>query len=73
MSSIGSAYYIRGDFNIHVDVPGDDGEKFLHLVESCNLEQLVAHPTHIHGHILDFILSPIGIDSIFGVNISEFF
>ena len=60
VSSIDCAFYICGDFNIHIDVLGGEGEKFLNQVESCNLKQLVAHPTHLHGHILDLILSPIG-------------
>ena len=65
MPSIDNTYYICGDLNIHIDLPGGDGEKFLNLAESCNLEQLVAHPTHLHGHILDLILSPIGLKFYF--------
>ena len=30
------------DFNIHIDVPGGDGAKFLSLLETCNLMQFVS-------------------------------
>ena len=58
LSSIKSSYYICGDFNIHVDVPDGDGYKFMTFLDSCDLKQLVSQPTHLHGHILDLILSP---------------
>ena len=52
LSSVDHTYYICGDFNIHVDVPGGDGAKFLSQLEACNLNQLVNYPTHLHGHTL---------------------
>ena len=58
LSSINSLYYICGDFNIHVDVPVGDGHKFITFLDSCDLKQVVDKHTHLHGHILDLILSP---------------
>ena len=52
-------------------MPVGDGKKFLNKVDLCILEQLVAQPTHLHCHILDLNLSPSGLESNFGVNISE--
>ena len=34
LSSINSSYHIFGDFNIHVDVPGGDGYKFMTFLDS---------------------------------------
>ena len=49
---------ITGDFNIHVDVPGDpDAARFLELLTSMGLEQHVDKPTHISGHSLDLIIT----------------
>ena len=59
LSAIYSLYYIYGDFNIHVDVPVGDGHKFITCLDSCDLKQLVDKPTHLHGHILHLILSPV--------------
>ena len=41
LSSINSSYYICGDFNIHVDVPFDDGYKFMTFLDSCYLKQSI--------------------------------
>ena len=57
LSSVDCNYFICGDFNIHVDVPCTDSHKLKALLESCNLRQSVNNTTHLHGHILDFILS----------------
>ena len=35
-----------------------DLQKFLDLLDSSSLVQSVNKPTHLHGHILDLILSP---------------
>ena len=72
LSSINSSYYIWGDLNIHVDVPVGDGYKFITFLDSCDLKQLVNKPTHLHGHILDLILSPSDQDTIADVKICDF-
>ena len=74
LSSIKSSYDICGDFNIHVDIPDGDGYKFMTFLDSCDLKQLFSQPTHLHGHILDLILSPSDQDttSICDVKICDF-
>ena len=72
LSSINSSYYICGDFNIHVNVPLGDGYKFMTFLDSCDLKQLVNQPTHLHGHVLDLILSPSDQDTTVDVKICDF-
>ena len=71
MSSINSSYYICGDFSIHVDVPVG-GYKCITFLDLCDMKQLVNQPTHLHGHILDFILSPNDQDTIADITICDF-
>jgi hypothetical protein len=53
-----SKLLIVGDFNIHVDSESNSfGQKFLSLVESCDLSQQVGESTHHGGHTLDLVLS----------------
>ena len=61
LSSINSSYYIC----LH-------GHKFTTFLDSCDLKQLVDKPTHLHGHILDLILSPSEQDTIADVKICDF-
>ena len=72
LSSVDCNYFICGDFNIHVDVPCTDSYKLESLLESCNLTQSVNNTTHLHGHILDLILSPSDQDMCIHVDICEF-
>lgn len=49
---------IAGDFNIHIDVPGNaDSVCFNELLESMRLQQHVNEPTHESGHTLDLIIT----------------
>lgn len=49
---------ICDDFNIHMDVPSDaDTIRLKDLLNSMGLGQHVKRPTHIHGHILDLIIT----------------
>ena len=50
-SSINSSYYICGDFNIHINVPVEDGYKFMNFLDLCDLKQSVNKPTHAWSHI----------------------
>ena len=72
LSSVDGNYFICGDFNIHIDVPCTDSYKFESLLESCNLTQSVNNTTHLHGHILDLILSPSDQDVCVHVDICKF-
>ena len=42
------------------------------FLDSCDLKQLVDESTHLHGHILDLILSPSDQDTIANVKICDF-
>ena len=45
---------------------------FITFLDSCDLKQLVNKPTHLHGHMLDLILSPCDQDTIADVKICDF-
>ena len=73
LSSVDCNYFTCSDLNIHVgvhDVP--DSHKLESLSELCNLTQSVNNTTHLHGHILDLILSPSDQDVGIHVDICEF-
>ena len=72
LSSVDCNYFICSDFNIHIDVPFTDSHKLESLLESCDLTQTVNNITHLHGHILDLILSPTDQDVDVHVDICEF-
>ena len=72
LSFIDHDYYVRGDFNIHVDIPCGDGKKFLSQFDASNLNQSVNKPTHLHGHTLDYIISPHEQQDKIDVKICEF-
>ena len=58
LSSVGQNFLICGDFNIHVDTTSKESEKFLNCLETCNINQHTHNPSHLHGHILNLILTP---------------
>ena len=72
LSSVSQNFLICGDFNIHVDTTSKDSEKFLNCLKSCNISQHVHKPTHLHGHILDLILTPDNPSVVSNVQVSEF-
>ncbi len=52
---------ILGDFNFHVDNPNNPlARKFLNMLESFNLSQLVTASTHQSGHTLDLVITRSG-------------
>ena len=58
----GVGFFIRDSYKYRkVDTPNS-------LLESCNLTQSVNNTTHLHGHILDLILSPSDQDVLTSVN-----
>ena len=71
LSSIKNQFIIVGDFNIHVDVHGGDGLKFLMLIDALNLDQLVTAPTHLYGHTLDLMLSPSGQNTVKNIKVCD--
>ncbi len=51
-------FLLVGDFNVHVCCPSNTlSKEFLTLIESFNLVQWINDATHIHGHILDLVLT----------------
>ena len=55
-----------------MDSVDSNKKTFSDLLESCNLAQYVNGPTHIHGHTLDLILTPIDSNVISTVHIGDF-
>ena len=72
LSSLSQNFLICGNFNIHVDTISKDSEKFLNCLESCNINQHVHKPTHLHGHTLDLILTPNDSSAVSNVRVSDF-
>ena len=53
-----SEVLITGDFNIHVDILSDPFSKtFSNLLETFDLKQHIAFPTHDRGHTLDLLIT----------------
>ena len=72
LSSVSQIFLTCGDFNIHVDTTSKNSEKFLNCLESCNINQHVHKPTHLHGHILGLIITPDDSRVVSNVQVSEF-
>ena len=62
-----------GDFNIHVDTTSSDSTKFFSCLDPCNITQHVRTPTHLHGHILDLVLTPTEPTVVSNVRVGGFF
>ena len=58
LSTLSSPIVITGDFNLHMDRSSPYSNGFKELLNSCDLKQHVDKPTHIHGHILDLVITP---------------
>jgi len=62
---------ILGDFNIHWDCQRNtDIKQLADILRSANLRQHVQERTHIHGHILDIVISCNDENLIKGVSVS---
>ena len=58
LASTTSTLVVLGDFNIHVDNVDDPfTSSFFSLLETFDLKQHIALPTHDSGHILDLIIT----------------
>ena len=73
LSSVSSSSFMCGDFNIHVDTTSSDSTKFLSCLDLCNITQHVRTPTHLHGHILDLVLTPTEPTVVSNVRVGGFF
>ena len=72
LSSASLSFLICGDVNIHVDTSSNKSVKFQNCLESCNSTQNVQMATHLHGDILDIVLTPTDASGISNVWVAEF-
>ena len=63
---------ICGDFNYWLDNPSlkPYTKEFMSLLDINNMSNYVQVPTHISGHILDLVLTPVGVDLVNRVEVS---
>ena len=65
---------ICGDFNYWLDNPSlkpyRPTNEFMSLLDINNMSNYVQVPTHISGHILDLVLTPVGVDLVNRVEVS---
>ena len=65
---------ITGDFNIHVDTPGNaEAGKFQDIIGNFGLNQIVTDQTHQSGHTLDLILTRHGDNMVTGTPMAKYF
>ena len=62
---------ICGDFNYWIDDPLSKpySSEFLELLDISNFYNHVSSPTHLLGHTLDLVLSPVGVDCVVDVEV----
>lgn len=57
---------ILGDFNIHIQSPTSRyTTELLQLLDTLNLKQHVAVPTHVKGHTLDLLITNFPVNSVY--------
>ena len=63
---------ICGDFNYWPDNPSlkPYTNEFMSLLDINNMSNYVQVPTHVSGHILDLLLTPVGVDLVYRVEVS---
>ena len=72
MCVIPSEILILGDFNIHLDTPGNSNAlRVINILKDFNLVQHVLESTHENGHLLDLIISR-PTDFVSNVAVGEF-
>ena len=61
---------IFGDFNLHVENSSDSHAcQFLDLLTSFGLQNHVTNPTHVHGHVLDLVITRVTENIISNVSV----
>ena len=55
-----------------MDTSSNDNIKFQNCLESCNITHNVQTATHLHGHILDLVLTPTDASGFSNVPVAEF-
>ena len=68
---VGGKIIICGDFNYWVDDPLSKpfSSEFLELLDINNFHNYISSPTHMLGHTLDLVLSPVGINCVVDVEV----
>ena len=68
---VGGKIIICGDFNYWVDNPLSKpySSEFLELLDINNFHNYISSPTHMLGHTLDLVLSPVGMDCVVDVEV----
>ena len=63
---------ICGDFNYWLDNPSlkPNTNEFMSLLDINNMSNYVHVPIHTSGHILDLVLTPVGVDLVNRVEVS---
>ncbi len=65
-------FLVTGDFNIHMDNMNDEStKKMASLLQNLGLKQHVDFPTHLHGHILDLVISKDNTQLVQSVSVAE--
>ena len=64
---------ICGDFNYWIDRPYAKpySSEFLQLTDQYGLTNHVTSPTHILGHTLDLVFTPVGCDTVWGMEVGS--
>ena len=70
LSTLPHNLVVMGDFNLHVDTSSWDVRQFSDILESFDLNQRVAFPTHIHEHSLYLTIFAKGFD-VLSVSVSD--
>ena len=63
---------LAGDFNIHVDVDDITTITFLNILKTFSLKQLIAEPTHLHGHTLDLVICRVDENDITNTSVKNY-
>ena len=72
LSVIATSILLTGDFNIHVDDTNDTvAKKFLDMLVSADLRQLVTGSTHRHGHTLDLLITRQADDTVHHIELDH--
>ena len=72
LCSMKSSFIIIGDLNFHLDkVSNRTTKKFKNILSEFGLVQHVKEPTHIHGHILDVVITRAGCPSLKDVWVTD--
>ena len=73
ISSLSAPFIISGDFNLQIDISSSTTDYFSSTLNSFNLTQHIDFKTHLHGHILDLLITPSNLDLLCNFRSSDCF